>query len=73
MTLPIEENSDWAQLKALGEAPPPVNTEEAVANERSRCAALVQAEIDAGRAVGLPDSSAAMRIVYRILGAIQNG
>jgi len=67
------ENTDWAQLKALGEAPPTAALEERTIQERSRCASIVQAELAAGRAVGLPDSSAAMRIVHRILAAIQNG
>lgn len=47
--------------------------EQAMFNERVRCAQVVRAEIEQGRQAGIPETSAAMRILARICSAIENG
>lgn len=73
-------HEDWQQLKELedkAQQPAPVAdpaaVETAVAAERARCLAAVQAEIDHGKQAGIPETSAAMRILFRVLAAVQNG
>lgn len=41
--------------------------------ERRRCAVLVEQEISAGRAAGIPETSATIRILQRLHAAIDNG
>lgn len=55
----------------------PQNTPEIAAQatleERLRCGGLVAAEIDGARAAGVPETSAAMRILQRLRGRVENG
>ena len=55
----------WAELKTESVA--------AGAAERMRCISLVKAEIEAGRAAKIPETSATMRILLRLCGAMENG
>ena len=45
----------------------------AVGDERIRCGAIVQIEIEAGRARGVPETAGVMIILHRIAAAISNG
>lgn len=68
-------HEDWQHLKQLEDkaAQPQVDPSAAVNQERARCLAVVQAEIEHGRQAGLPETSAAMKILFRVAAAIQNG
>lgn len=46
---------------------------DAVAAERARCYQAVLEEINRGRVAGVPETSAAMKLLYRLAGAINNG
>lgn len=55
----------------------PPNTPEIIAQatleERLRCGAIIQAEIDGAKGAGIPETSAAMRILQRLRGRVENG
>ena len=45
----------------------------AVSEERQRCYSIVLDEIERGRVAGLPATSAAVKLLYRVASAINNG
>ena len=48
-------------------------TQGAVKAERDRCLALLAAEVDAGRARGLPDAAPVMAILLRLKAGVEAG
>lgn len=48
------------------------SSDDEVARERRRCAVIVTKEVEAGAQRGIPETSAVMRILRRIVSAIEH-